>query len=521
MINGQVSSKLSYDYWLMAAEVGDKTIGAASVTAGGKTLKTEPVKITVKKGAAVSNKNTNGKNQNAGKPDLKNNLFIKLHVNKNNLYQGEQLIATYKIYTRLSIVDNEVNSLPSFNGFWTQDVELPQHTALKNEVINGQAYQVATIKKAILFPQRSGKLKVDPISLDVVVRLPQQTQSRSIFDQFFGRYKDVKYTITSNAQTITVKGLPNNKPASFDGAVGKFSFAATIDKNEVETNDAINLKISINGQGNIKMLNDLDIKFPSDFEVYDPKSNDQISTANGILSGKRTYEYLIIPRHAGEFQIDPIEFAYFDVKSKSYVELKSGQFDIKVNKGANDETQNVAYSLPNRKEVQILGEDIKYIKNEMVVEDLGATFIGTLPYYFTLSMPWLLFILFIFYKKNREDKEKSFDLKSRKANKVALQKLAKAKSLSEGDSSGFMDAIYESLFGYLSDKFNIPLSQLSIKIIKEKCDEFNISESTSDRLTSVLNDCEMSKFAPMQNADNNKIYQDSIKIITEIENALK
>ncbi|MCI5057000.1 MAG: BatD family protein [Flavobacteriales bacterium] len=330
MINGQVSSKLTYSYVLMAAEVGELTIGAASIKVGAQELKTEPVTLTVTKGSAVKPSNTNtGQNSN-NKPDIADNLFIKLFVNKSKAFTGEQITATYKIYTRLSIVDNEVNTLPSFNGFWTQDVDLPQHTALRNEVLNGVPYQVATIKKVILFPQRSGKLKVDPMSLDVVVRIPQRSSSRNIFDQFFGRYKDVKYTISSNAQTINVKALPSNAPEAFDGAVGNYSFSAVIDKNEIETNDAINLKLTLSGQGNIKTLEDLDIDFPSDFEVYDPKIKDQINTTNGILSGKRTYEYLIIPRHAGEFTIDPIQFSYFDPKSKKYVDLSSGQFDIKV-----------------------------------------------------------------------------------------------------------------------------------------------------------------------------------------------
>ncbi|PCJ83021.1 MAG: hypothetical protein COA57_12270 [Flavobacteriales bacterium] len=528
-VNGKMSSSISYSYVLMAIKEGKFTIGSANIKAKGKTYKSDPIEIKVIKGKSVpkqqSRQQTQPKkqqSQSAGN-DISRNLFIKLFVDKNKLYQGEQLIATYKIYTRMNIVNNDVAQLPNFNGFWTEDIELPSRATVETELYNGVAYNVATLKKSVLFPQRSGTLEVDPMALNVTVRIQDQSRSRNIFDQVFGRYKDVKYNIKSNTSKIKVMPLPSSgKPANFNGAVGNFSLTSSLDKDLVKANEAINMKVILRGKGNIKLLKNLNINFPPDFEIYDPKVNDRISATGNGITGKREFEYLLIPRHSGSFTIDPLTFSYFDPEKKKYVQLTSGELNIEVERGT--EESSTTYISGSKEDVKFIGKDIRFIKTGSAnLKEKGNYFFGSIPYYGLLGAPLLLFMIFVVARKGHESYTSDVvKVKSRQATKVATKRLSAAKKLLKMDQrNAFYEEVFRALYGYFSDKLNLPISELSKENISEIIKNKGIAENLIAELNETLDRCEMARFAPMSDVSEQQVYDQAVELISKIESGLK
>lgn len=534
-VNGQMSSSISFSYILAAVEEGEFNIGSASIKAGGKNYSSNPIKIKVVKGVAQQQQvqpnqqqqpqqhKQQPQQQQGSQNEISGNLFLKLYTDKTKVYQGEQIVVAYKIYTRLSIVDNNVSKLPAFNGFWSQDIELPQQAKVTNEVLNGLAYNVATLKQSVLFPQRSGILEVDPLEMDIVVRMQDVSRPRSIFDQFFGMYKDVKYVVPSNALKVEVLSLPaTGKPESFSGAVGKYSFEATLDKDKVKTNDAINLKIAITGRGNIKLIEPLKVKFPPDFEVYDPKISDKITTTIAGVNGRREFEYLVIPRHSGIFQIDPIEFSYFDPVQKQYVRLSSGDFKIDVEKGS--EPESTSYQPVMKEDVKFIGRDIRFIKSgNAELKEKGKFFFNTLPYYALILSP-LLVLLFslIARKKLMEYNSDLVKVKSRRATKLAIRRLSTAKRLLAANNNiKFYEEVFGALYGYLGDKLNIPVSALTKDKVAEILRSRNTTDEVVNELNSVLDRCEIARFAPVNDISQKQVYENAVRIISRVEEELR
>ncbi len=529
-VNGAMSSSISYSYILVAPREGDFTIGSAGIKANGKTYTTDPIKIKVVKGAPPPPQQTqkgqqqpqNQSGQQGG--NVSDYVFIKLNLDKAKAFLGEQIIATYKIYMRANIVNNDVDRLPTFNGFWTQEIELPQQANVSQEVMNGISYNVAYIKQTILFPQRTGTLEVDPLGLNVVLRLQDNSRQRSIFDQFFGSYRDVKYAVKSNAVKIEILPLPENgKPAGFNGAVGKFTMESTLNKNHVKVNEAINLKISISGKGNIKLIEPFKISFPSDFETYDPKTNDKIVPSASGLTGKKEFDYLAIPRHSGNFNIEPVTFSFFDPSVKQFVTLKSGEMKIEVEKGAENEPAGT-YTSVNREEVKFLGKDIRFIKSDLAgLKKKNEFFFCSFLFWILFACPIFIFFLLLVLKGKYESYQQDVTgLKSRRATRVATKRLSVAKNaLKANERIKFYEEIFKALYGYLSDKLSIPVSDLSKEKISEILLKRNLSEDIIVRLISVLDRCEMARFAPMTDIPENIVYENSVEIISKIEEGIK
>lgn len=525
-INGVAKNSISFSYILLALKKGKHSIAAAKIKVGGKIYQTESFTIEVVKGAAVQQQQKQQhphiRQPKSDGSDISKNVFIKLHLNKANVYQGEQLIATYKIYYRLSIIDNNVNKLPDFNGFWSQEIELSQKANNATEVIKGVAYNTAIIKKAVLFPQKIGTLEIDPIELETIVRI--RKKPTSVFDQFFGSYKDVKYIARSNSAKLTVKPLPEKgKPQGFSGAVGNYSLKASVDKYLVKANEAINLKITLSGSGNIKLLESLHINFPSDFEVYDPKINDQISVTGKGVSGKREYEYLVIPRHPGTYKIEPVHFSFFNPSEKKYTEVKSDEFTIVVEKGKEEEG-STAFRSVSKENVKLLGRDIRFIKQGAANLREKERFFFRSPLFYSLSaMPLLCFLLFVFVRRKYVDYSSDITrVKSRKATRIAKKRLALArKYLSEGNTVLFYEEVFKASYGYLGDKLSIPVSELSKDNISEILAGRAVSEETTSRLTATLDKCEMARFSPSSEVSEREVYEQAVEIISKIEDELK
>lgn len=520
-VNGSMSHSVSYSYILMATKEGEFTIGPATAVIDGKKYKTNNIKIKIKKGVKVQqNNNTinNGSGNNKRKTAKNSDkLFIKATVDKSSVYQGEQIVATYKLYTRVSIVGSELVKAADLNGFWSNEVDFGQ-TKWTTEVVNGYKWNVATIRKLVLFPQISGELEIDPLEMKLISQQRSNKRPQSIFDQFFGQIEEVEYLLKSKPIKINVKSHPSNAPESFNGAVGNLQMKANVNLNEVKANEAINLTVRISGSGNIPLIDNITTDFPVDFEAYDPKTNDNIITKHTGVNGYREFDYLLIPRHKGKYTINPISFSYFNPKTKKYNTITSEPFEITVLKG--DESQNnVTYS-SNKEDVKIIGEDIRYIstnlKNGLRKEKLK--FYNSLMFYTLLLLPVLLFIVIIVFRnKIRAANKDVVGLKRKKANKVAKKFLESAQNhLKDNNHNAFYEAVSKALYGYTSDKLNIDVAKLNRDNIKQKLNEINVNEQTINDFISTIDLCDMARFAPV-NTSPNEVYNNAEHIINKIE----
>ena len=521
-VNGKTNASYTYSYILMAVKEGEFTIGPAVAAHEGTAYKTNSLKISVSKGANVQQSGSNQAKTKVNQEDVAKDLFIKSSVNKTTAYQGEQLIASYKLYTKVNIAGNELVKNADLNGFWSQEIDLGQ-TQWSQEIIGGYRWNLATIRKIVLFPQRSGDLEIDPLEMKFIVQRRVSGGGNSPFDQFFGRVENVEIPLKSKA--IKIKVLPHptaDKPNSFDGAVGQLNMNSEITTNKVKANEAINIKIKISGKGNIPLIDNLGLEFPDDFETYDPKINDNISTTSNGVSGSREFDYLVIPRHAGTFNIAPIEFSYFDPTTKKYKTLTSEPFTIEVEKG-DGSTTNVTYTGANKEDVEILGNDIRYIHlKEIKVSSTSSSFYNSLLFYILLLIAPILFVVaFIFRNKIRASQKDVIGNKKRKAGKVASKHLASAKnSLTNNQQKEFYENISKALFGYVSDKLNIALSELSKENIAQKLSTIQITEATTKELLDTLELCEMARFAPIS-VSSQEIYNKAENSINKIEEEAK
>lgn len=523
-VNGNMTSSTSFSYILMAVKEGTFTIKPAFAAFEGEAFKTNTLTIVVGKGVNVQQQQqqqqNNDESVNISKADASKDLFIKSSVSKSKVYQGEHLIATYKLYTKVNIVANELVKNADLNGFWSQEIDLGQ-AEWSQEVFGGFRWNVATIRKIVLFPQRSGTLTIDPLEMKFVVQR-RVTGGNSVFDQFFGRVENVEYNLKSEPLKVTALPLPENKPASFNGAVGQFELSSSVSTNKVKANEAVNLKIKLSGKGNLPLIDKFKLEFPEDFETYDPKISDNFKTSSNGVSGAKEYDYLLIPRHEGSFTLNGLEFSYFDINTKSYKTLKTPNITIEVEKGT-DSGANVTYSGANKEDVLFLGQDIRYIQvNNVKFETQKVSFYNSFWFYFLLAlMPILFLTALIFRNRIRTIQADFVGLKSKKAGKVASKHLALAqKSLENKQYQQFFEDISKALFGYCSDKLKIPVSELTKENIATKLEVAKVAKPTISELIATLEMCEMARFAPVSVAEQ-VVFDKSESIINQIENEFR
>ncbi len=532
-VNGKSSYSVSYSYFLVAKQEGTFTIDPAVIEVDGDIFRTDPIQIKVVKGktqASGSSPNSNpqgGKQNGSPAPSgnaMKDNLFIKATISNGKPYLGQEVTVTYKLYTHVQLTDNSVEHMPSFTGFYSQDILnlYDNKVQWKEEILNGKRFNVAVIKQSVLTPQRTGKLKIEPMELSFIVRERVKSRSRSLFDQYFGSYKDTKVNVKSNALAIESRQLPTGKPTSFDGAVGNFSFNVSADHQTVKTNEALNVQIEIKGNGNLKLIEPPSIEFPADFESYDPKLEEKINLTYSGSAGSKTYTYLLIPRHAGTFDIDGITFSYFDPKKKKYVTQKSSPLQINVEKGEGEEAV-VTYNGADKKEIKTLGQDIEFIKTTTLFLPLNTSFYGTGLFYLLILAPVLL-LFGVWYARNKylESQKDITRVKQSRASKLAKKHLStSARFLKEGDSEKFYEAISDALYGYLGDKLNIPKSEISKMTIKDKLTENQVAEELIRKVLEILEQCEMARFAPTDQTSNQAIYDDAAHLISSLQKEIK
>lgn len=527
-INGNTTINMSVGYILVGVREGTYTIGAATMLIGGRTYRSNPVRVKVVKGSGRAPGGQSGNSAAAGSPDdvvpggnagdIAGKLFLRAVTSKNNVYQGEQITVSYKLYTNVGIVDNNVDKLPDFNGFWSQEIKNPNpNVEWKVEDYNGRMYHVAVLKQVILFPERFGKLVLDPLSMTFIVR--QVVPSNDPIEQFFGggSYKDSKYKIKSAPVTINVRPLPEaGRPEGFQGAVGRFSVGATLDKPSLRANEAMNYTVKIKGTGNLKLLKAPELKLAADIEKYDPKVTDNITESVDGVSGSREYSYLLIPRHAGHYKIDELKFSYFDPAAAKYVTLVTGSFPVKVDKAAPGSQVN-AYG--GQQDVKVVDKDIRYIKTDGSLDADGPRFYGSPLFFVLLFLGPLGFAAALIYRSwSREQNRDQVKVKGRNAGKVAARHLANAEiQLQTGNKPAFYEAVYRGLYGYLSDKLDIRIAELSREKIAGQLMLKGIDTGLLDRLNSTLDLCEMARYAPVSGIAEREVFEKAKMIISDIE----
>ena len=529
IVNGNVTStsSITFTYILMANNAGEYTIPGASIVADGDQMVSNSVRIKVlPQDQGSSNSSSSSSTHSSSGTGVSNqDLFITASASKTNVYEQEAFVLTYKIYTRESNLQLNNAKLPDFKGFHSQEIEMTTNARWTPEHYQGRNYYTTVYRQFVLFPQQSGKLYIDPAQFQMTVGKP--VQSDDPFDAFFNggsNVIEIKKSISTPKIAINVNPLPAGKPADFSGGVGEFNISSSINNKELKTNDAITIKLVISGTGNLKLISTPEIKFPDDFEVYDPKVDNQVRLTREGLTGNKVIEYLAIPRHAGTYKIPGVSFSYFDIRSKSYKTLKTEEYVINVEKGAGNADQVIA-NFTNKEDLKVLGEDIRYIKqNEVTLQPKGSFFYGSMTYWLFYIIPALAFIIFfIIYRKQAAENANVAKMRTKKANKVATKRMKLAgKLLSENKKDAFYDEVLKALWGYISDKLNIPVSRLSKDNIEEKLRNHGVNEELIKEFLNALNDCEFARFAPGdENQAMDKVYSSSIEVISKMENSIK
>lgn len=532
IINGKRTSNSStaFTYILLAGSPGTYTIPAASVEVNGEKVFSNAISIKVlpqDQNSGNSGNNGGGsasssRSQAAGSRISANDLFITATASKTTVHEQEAILLTYKVYTVVNLRQLR-GDMPDLKGFHTQEVDLPQQKKFTLEHYKGRNYNTTVWSQYVLFPQQTGKLEVPSITFDGVIA--QQTVSDDPFDAFFngGGYVEVKKKITTPKVVINVQPLPS-KPAGFAGAVGEFKLASSINATDVKTNDAVTIKLTLSGTGNMKLIGTPEMKFPQDFEIYDPKVTDDYKLTSNGLTGTKTFEYLAIPRHAGNFTIPAVEFTYFDLKSNSYKTLKTEAYNLKVAKGQGNADQVIS-DFTNKESVKMLGKDIRFIKlGDSSLRPKGDFFFGTVGYYLCYLIPLLLFVVFaVIYRQKALDNANVAKVKTKKANKVATRRMKLAgKLLAENKKNEFYDEVLKALWGYISDKLSIPVSQLSKDNIEAELTNYGVQEALIAEFIGVLNECEYARYAPgNENEAMDKVYSASVEVISKMENSIK
>jgi len=533
IINGNMTQSVSYtyNYIMMATAEGKFTIPPASVNVKSKTYKSNAVTIEVVKGSATASASARSQTSSSGggqthvdKSNAGKDVFVAVNVNKKSLYQGESLVADIKVYTRKDLAGFDDIKFPPFTGFWSQDIEAPTQIQLHRENVNGVIYNVGLFKKVLLFPQRSGNITIDPFKITLITQ--ERVRSSSPFDDFFGgSYRRVPVKTASKPINIKVKPLPADKPKDFNGAVGRFKMSATIDKNKVKANEAINLKIRITGTGNLKLIKPLNVDFPPDIDVYDPKTSLNTKVTTSGITGSITFTYLFIPRYAGTYRIAPITFSYFDTSTKTYKTITTREFEITVEKGSGDEemTSGVVQGL-SKEEVKFIGKDIRFLKTNFQLKKKELPLFNSKLFYLVYIVSLVLFVLILIIRRSQIKKNANqAKLKNRKANKVSRKRLKKAVGfMKQSNDEKFYDEILKAIWGYLSDKLLIPVSELSKDNVAEILEKHNVDKENITELMQLLDACEFARFAPASvSGGMEEIYKKAGKLISVLDQKIK
>ena len=540
IVNGSMNRSVSntYTYVLRADNEGSFTIGSASITVDGKVVRSEPYAIKVSGGGGTASTGQGGQPSSSDRGQANTNdpqvngedLFVRVLPSKRSAYVGEPVVFTYMLYTRVPVPQLNVTTIPSYGGFWTKDCNETDRQS--TQVINGIQYTTYEIKKVVLIPQRSGRFNIEPMVVECVAQIETQRNNQGydpfgfFNDPFFSRsYANVTKTLQTASVSFESKPLPEQgKPASFNGAVGNYNFSASIDRNEMSTNEVFTLTMTVSGSGNVELVNLPQPVFPPDFEVYDPRVTNTVQATGQGMSGSKKVEYLVIPRRAGNFTIPAIEFAYYNPAQGQYCTQSMPAMNLLVNRGAGDESGDGGLYASNQEGIRYLGSDIRHIKTG------AANLKPVQSHFFASPLYWLLIValltLFVvasvLVRKRRQFKQDVVLVRNRKATKVAKGRLKNAyRFLKEQDQNHFYEEMSQALWGYISDKLGIERSVLSMESVKQAMMAKGLDEALSDEFVDTLNTCEFARFAPGDAAARMQgLYEKGLEVIMKVEKTI-
>ena len=529
------TSQFTYTYILSPRRAGKFTLPAATATVGGKTLTSKTASVEVVAGGASASSGGSAGSSSNGQAALANgtisdkDLFMRLTLSRTNVVIGEPVTATLKLYQRVDIAGFEDAHFPSFTGFWNQEVETPSNISFTREVIGDEIYNSAVLRRWVLIPQQAGSLTVDPAELVCLVNIRVSGRTGSIFDSFFeDNVRRIRKRVTTPAATVTVRNLPAGAPASFGGGVGSFTMTAKLSKDSLKTHDAASLVVTVSGKGNVSLLQAPEIRFPSDFEVYDAKTSESTDRSTGGTSGSKTFEYPFIPRSHGDFSIPPIEYSYYDVDAGRYVTLTAGPLDIKVARSAGSAAAAApSGTLPGveRKGVQNLGEDIRFIETRRPSFSSEAGFLVRRPLY------WILVVLFAAaaaaawfgFRRQAARRADVAGSRNRGATKMAMKRLKLTKEFLDKDlRSAFYEELHRALLGFVSDKLGMQVEDLTRDNISARLQENGVGADLAGQFSDLLDACEFARYAPDSEGGSMRThYETAVRVISTIDASMK
>ena len=536
MVNGRMSqsSTMTFTYTVVPTTEGTLKVPAATIKADGKTVKSGTASIEVLPASQQQSQQPSG-GQQGGNPRQQrqqqsntsggqianNELYMTVTANRQKIYEQEAVMLTYKLYTLVNIQQIS-GEMPQIDGCHVQEMDRSAQLSLKYERVNGRNYGTAVWKQYVVFPQKTGKIKIPSITFDTQVEV--QNHSMDPFDIFFGGgslSQMVRKQIKTPTIEIEVLPLPTPKPDNFSGAVGKFTVSATLTPEQVNANDAATLRLVVSGQGNMKLMKAPKIRFPQDFEVYDPKENNKTTNTATGAKGNITYDYVVVPRHGGKFTIPPVEFCYFDPEKEQYNTVRTDSFHLAVAKAKG---QPVAYTR-EQEDLNVLSNDIRFIKLGELESAETDDFFGTPSYWLTYVLLFVAFVVaFLWLRRQQKLNPNSWSVKGKKAGKVASRRLKKAsKLLHEKDDAAFYDEVMRALLGYAGDKLSLPTNELNKDNVISKLTERGVEQNVVDAFIAVLSDCEFARYAPTADANlaKEKIYQQASDVITQMNASIK
>ncbi len=535
IINGKTTKSVqtTYSYVLRPVKTGKFTLARASAKVKGQDIYSQPTTIEVVASGASSSSSSGSQSSSQGATQPRSqsqsgavqddDIFLALNLSRTDVVVGEPITATIKIYQRVNIAGFESANFPTFNGFWSQELEAPTNIEFSRETYDGQIYNSALLRKFVLIPQQQGAVKIDPAELICLVNVRVSSAGSSIFDGFFDDYRTVRKKVASMPVTVNVKPLPAGAPASFGGGVGEFTISAKLSKDTLKTHEAASLLVTVSGRGNVSLLETPKVNFPPDMEVYDTKISDRID--KGGLAGSKVYEFPFIPRSHGDFVIEPVKYSYYDVSKKTYVTLETPAIPVTVERGNESDAGGMVVSGSQPKDVRNLASDIRFINTKAPgLSAKGKFLVGSGAF-------WIILVLlaaaaagcWFSLRKLAARRADVVGTKNRKATKMALKRLQLANTfLKQNLYTAFYEELHKALLGFISDKLNIPVAELSRDRISESLKEGNVEESSVNTFISILDACEFARYAPDAGHEAMEAhYKSALDVISSIDSNMK
>ena len=540
IINGKRSSshQTTFTYILIPKATGTFQLPSATAMLSGNKITSSQVSIQVVTDGASSSQSPaqGGNSTGSGKRSASssgeipsNDLFLRLSLSRSEVVIGEPITATLKIYQRVNVVQFENAKLPTFNGFWSQETYVPTNIEFKRESLDDKIYQTAVLRSYVLIPQQAGTITIDPSELVCVISVRNNTSSSSsVFDRFFqDDYRTIRKRVTTSPVKVKVNPLPSGQPASFGGGVGNFGISARLTTDNLKTHDAASLIITVSGRGNVALLEEPKVNFPPDFEVYDTKTTENTDKSTGGTSGSKSFEYPFIPRSHGDFTIEPVEYSYYDVNQGKYVTLRTDPLHIKVDKGKGGDSApaTTVTSGVERKDVKSLADDIRFIfTGKPKLSGTGSFFVGSVLFWTLLILMILgAVVVYLAFRKVAAMRADVAGTKNRRATKMAQKRLRLAgEYLDKNLYTAFYEELHKALIGFVSDKLNMDMSEISKDNIASALTTGGVSEEQTKAFTDLLDACEFARYSPDGgNEAMRSHYDQALRVISSIDSGLK